>query len=47
MKIKLMKRDDKEVLEVSFINSFELFNPDFSMVNNPSIKWISNFNFKT
>lgn len=38
--IQLTKIDNSGVLEVSFINSFELFNGNFSMVDNPSIKWL-------
>lgn len=38
---KLIERTEKGLLKISFINSFEIFNPDLSMVNNPSIKWIN------
>lgn len=41
--IQLLKRDNSgEIVEVSFINSFELFKPNFSMVDNPLIKWETN-----
>lgn len=41
--IQLVKKEGNEVVEVSFSNSFELFNVDFTMVDNPSVKWITQF----
>lgn len=41
--IQLLKRDNNGVIvEVSFINSFELFNPNFSMIDNPLLQWKKN-----
>lgn len=41
--IQLIKKDNNGgIVEVSFINSFELFNLDFSMIDNSSIRWLFN-----
>ncbi|MGE7981841.1 hypothetical protein [Solibacillus sp. NPDC093137] len=41
--IQILKRDNSgEVVEVSFINSYELYKPNFYMIDNRLIKWKTN-----
>lgn len=45
--IQLLKKDNnEEVVEVSFINSYELYKPNFYMIDNRLIKWKSNLFLK-